>query len=209
MEKMTDMQLQCLLLYLGFAPGAVDGAAGPKTRAALMEFQKEHGLEPDGVCGRNTHAALILAVYNGEEREQTASKTETIADAPGAGIYGSRYFQRSEFRCTCGKCGGFPAEPTKALAAGCDRLRSAAGEALLIVDAGGSGVRCAEHNKAVGGAANSNHLYGKAADLHPTRMTPKQLYDLADKQLGKTGELGLYNWGIHFAPEGKYSRFVG
>jgi hypothetical protein len=35
-----------------------DGDFGPKTKAAVMAFQKKHGLFADGIVGRNTWAAL-------------------------------------------------------------------------------------------------------------------------------------------------------
>ena len=177
-------QAQRLLVALGYDI-PVDGIWGPMSQGAMDTACKEHG-----AAAPFTQQAASVSAKNG--------------------IYGSKYFTRDEFRCTCGRCGGFPVEPTKGLVAGCDKLREAAGVPLLIVDAGGSGVRCKTHNAEVKGAANSNHLYGKAADLHPTGgVTAKQLYDLANKQLGNTGELGLYSWGIHFAPDGSYSRFNG
>jgi hypothetical protein len=76
------------------------------------------------------------------------------------------------------------------------------------VDDGGSGVRCPQHNADVGGVANSNHLYGKSADLH-SEKSPEEMYLVADEILGNTGELGLYNWGIHVGVNCKYSRFTG
>jgi len=39
---------QARLSNLGYAPGSIDGQAGPKTRAALRTFQEAHGLEPTG-----------------------------------------------------------------------------------------------------------------------------------------------------------------
>lgn len=38
----------------------VDGAFGSDTDAALKAWQKEHGLQPDGIAGRNTYRALGL-----------------------------------------------------------------------------------------------------------------------------------------------------
>lgn len=35
-----------------------------------------------------------------------------------------------------------------------------------------SGYRCPRHNAAVGGAKNSQHMYGRAADLPPGRVYP-------------------------------------
>jgi hypothetical protein len=38
---------------------AVDGEFGPKTRRALIAFQRDHGLTPDGVVGPATWGALV------------------------------------------------------------------------------------------------------------------------------------------------------
>lgn len=43
----------------GFDPGGVDGVAGPKTRAAIVAFQKANGLVADGIAGPKTRAALF------------------------------------------------------------------------------------------------------------------------------------------------------
>lgn len=37
----------------------VDGIMGPKTQAALMDFQNQHGLVIDGICGPATRFALL------------------------------------------------------------------------------------------------------------------------------------------------------
>jgi hypothetical protein len=43
------------------APLAVDGIFGPKTRARVVEFQKNNGLAADGIVGPKTWAALLGA----------------------------------------------------------------------------------------------------------------------------------------------------
>jgi uncharacterized protein (TIGR02594 family) len=55
---MNVLDIQRRLLALGFNPGAADGAWGPRTRAACIAFQKSAGLDPDGVVGPKTIAAL-------------------------------------------------------------------------------------------------------------------------------------------------------
>lgn len=50
--------LQASLLRAGFSPGAIDGIFGEATRRALMEFQRDNGLQADGVAGPRTLRAL-------------------------------------------------------------------------------------------------------------------------------------------------------
>lgn len=47
-------ELQRRLGVLGFDTGRVDGILGPDTEAALKDFQRNAGLPPDGICGRDT-----------------------------------------------------------------------------------------------------------------------------------------------------------
>ena len=51
-------QVQRALKQAGFDPGSIDGLIGHRTHTALMEFQKAHHLEPDGVLGVKTWEAL-------------------------------------------------------------------------------------------------------------------------------------------------------
>lgn len=52
-------ELQRRLADGGFDPGSVDGVFGPRTRAAVVAFQKASGLETDGICGPRTWKALL------------------------------------------------------------------------------------------------------------------------------------------------------
>lgn len=58
----TTRGVQGALLELGYDVGKVDGIQGPRTRAAVMAFQRTAGLEVDGVVGPLTRAALARAV---------------------------------------------------------------------------------------------------------------------------------------------------
>lgn len=69
-----------------------------------------------------------------------------------------KYFKKSEFTCKCG-CGETPMN--KDFVFRLDSLRERLGEQMVVT----SGYRCLEHNKAVGGSPNSQHLKGRAADV--------------------------------------------
>lgn len=51
--------IQQKLNSLGFNSGAIDGRFGPKTKAAIIAFQKANGLVPDGIIGPLTWAKLF------------------------------------------------------------------------------------------------------------------------------------------------------
>lgn len=53
-------QAQQVLVLQGYEIGAVDGRLGPRTRAALRQFQEMHGLAPSGELDAGTRAALGL-----------------------------------------------------------------------------------------------------------------------------------------------------
>jgi putative peptidoglycan binding protein len=55
-------QLQRVLAYLGYSPGAADGRYGPSTEAAVRRFQEAHGLVIDGIAGSATLTALKSAL---------------------------------------------------------------------------------------------------------------------------------------------------
>jgi peptidoglycan hydrolase-like protein with peptidoglycan-binding domain len=53
-----NKEIQTALKAAGFYTGNVDGKIGPKTKKAIMEFQKANGLKADGKVGPKTWAAL-------------------------------------------------------------------------------------------------------------------------------------------------------
>ena len=46
--------LQEALSKAGYYDGSIDGKLGSKTRKAILEFQKDHGLVADGIIGKKT-----------------------------------------------------------------------------------------------------------------------------------------------------------
>lgn len=209
---MTIKQKQCLLAYLGYYTGEIDGLWGPKSQEATEAFQRAYGLTVDGIFGVGTEQRIREVIASGEEPtvdKDTENGVVVDKDSQATGTFWDdiQYFKRAEFRCTCGRCGGFPVEPQEDMVRTVNEIRRVLGIPISIVDAGGSGVRCPTHNAEVGGVWNSEHLYGRAADLHSS-ATPAQMKAAAEKVMGNTGGIGLYSWGIH-VDTGKYSRWNG
>ena len=53
-------QIQAALKKAGFYKGKIDGKIGPRTKAAVRDFQKAMKLNPDGVAGSKTLEALKI-----------------------------------------------------------------------------------------------------------------------------------------------------
>lgn len=137
---MDNAQIQIVLNANGFPSGPADGIIGPTTKAAVTYFQQGYN-GPDG----------WLAV-DGVPGPKTQA---ALADLPNL----SAHFTRGELACHhCGK-----AYVRRELLQALESLRDHLGTALPIIDA----YRCAQHNGEVGGAGNSMHLEGLAADTPP------------------------------------------
>ncbi len=55
---LSKSEIQTALKNAGFYEGPIDGKIGPKTKDAIIAFQKENGLKTDGVVGRKTSSEL-------------------------------------------------------------------------------------------------------------------------------------------------------
>ncbi len=81
-------QLQKDLTGLGFYTNSVDGWFGPKTHAAVLDFQKSQRLKEDGLVGPITKAALNAAL-KGLVPSSQVSATATVPTAASISSYNS------------------------------------------------------------------------------------------------------------------------
>ena len=84
-------------------------------------------------------------------------------------------------------------------------VRDHFGKAVTITSA----FRTASHNKKVGGATYSQHLYGKAADIKVSGVAPSVVADFAETLMPSTGGIGRYSTFTHVDVRKVKSRWNG
>ena len=178
---MTIKQVQQLLAYLGYDPGAVDGVDGRQTQAAVRRFQTQEYLTVDGIAGEQTQIRLKDAVWQDRfAKDNTVPSSGQPPDKTGTFWDGIKYFTRDEpyIACPCGRCGGFPVEPAEKLMRLADAVREAAGRPMVPT----STVRCDAYNAEVGCVATSRHRLGHAMDFVIPGMTANQILTIVRRQ---------------------------
>jgi uncharacterized protein YcbK (DUF882 family) len=108
----------------------------------------------------------------------------------------SPHFSREELECKCGcKPDRWTQRRLRVLAVQLERLRKELGGTLGIL----SGHRCRAYNARVGGAVNSQHIYGRAADLSVPRGQQDRYVRAAERvPRFRRGGIGVYpNGGVH------------
>ena len=153
----------------------VDGRYGPETTGAVKRFQSAYGLRADGVAGPRTFAKI----YDLQDNDCTP-----------------KHFSYAELDNGCGK-GGWGGGPLSSSATRenairtmwkLEALRRSLGDKPLYVTSGFRSIAC---NRQVGGAADSQHLYGNAADLTSRDRTLCEIARSARDQ----GFSGIYGPG--------------
>lgn len=80
--------LQQKLKNWGYYAGAVDGIFGPKTKAAVISFQKKNKLTPDGVVGTKTLQALGMSLSGSSTSGSSSSYSNADVNLLAKLIYG-------------------------------------------------------------------------------------------------------------------------
>ena len=145
----------------------INGGFGPRTAVAVREFQADHGLLIDGVVGPKTEAAL-----------------NALHDADNS----TEHFNWSEFSSRDGgSVGKLPILTVvynlRLLMWNLEGLRDRLNRQPIRIN---SGFRTIIYNAKIGGAADSMHQYGLAADISARDFTPVQVAAAA-KNCGFSG----------------------
>lgn len=119
----------------------------------------------------------------------------------------TKNFSLEEFECKCGcKMPADIEENIKELADNLQALRDVIGRIDLT-----NAYRCKEHNADVGGAIDSQHIKGKAADIKSNALSPSEIAsiveDLMKNEKFKTGGIGIYNTFTHVDIRGVRARW--
>ena len=114
----------------------------------------------------------------------------------------SRNFKVKEF---ASKDGSDPIFISQELVELLQKIRTHFGKPVII----NSSYRTASHNKSVGGATYSQHLYGMAADIQVTGVSPKDVAAYAETLLPNTGGIGIYSTFTHVDVRSVKSRWNG
>jgi uncharacterized protein YcbK (DUF882 family) len=111
----------------------------------------------------------------------------------------SENFSRSEFACKC-QC-GFDTVDVELIAV-LSALRSALGPTKI-----NSGCRCHDHNRAVGGVKDSQHVLGRAADIVVQNVDPDIVVAYLNDHYPEQYGVGSYNTFTHIDTRGKKARW--
>lgn len=99
------------------------------------------------------------------------------------------HFKESEFACSC--CG--ETKISQHLISVLELVRMHFNKPVTVT----SSYRCEKHNASVGGAKNSKHLLGIAADIQVKDIEPKLVYQFIDTTFPNSYGLGSYDSFTH------------
>lgn len=114
----------------------------------------------------------------------------------------SEHFRVREFACTGGTDTIFVSPD---LVEVLERIRIHFGRPVIV----SSGYRTEARNRAVGGAAYSQHKYGTAADIYIQGVAPAEVAAYAETLLPDSGGIGIYSGFTHIDVRTGKSRWRG
>lgn len=208
--------VQHQLITAGLLDSVSDGIPGPLTLTAFAKFKKSEFLEYPDLLGKSTALALLEATRSRQapiDRPSEVTGTSLKTFLPKLGWVGARdlvhpggHFTWGEFTKNLTRV---PQKETVInhilrLALYLEDVRDLFGNPTIVVN---SGYRPPAVNKAVGGATNSQHLYGTAADLVISGFSPQEVYTRLNAWHGSKGGLASSSSFTHLDLRGYRARW--
>lgn len=118
----------------------------------------------------------------------------------------SKHFKKKEFACKCG-CGlGLKdGDVNPKLVEALEDVRTHFGKPVVI----NSGLRCEAYNKKVGGAKESQHMKGKAADIRIAGVSPNDIHAYFNEKYTDKYGVGKYRTFTHIDVRANKARWKG
>lgn len=114
------------------------------------------------------------------------------------------FFDTKEFESKDGKPSPFDDTVVKReLIVMLNAIRSRFGKPIIV----NSGYRSPEHNAAVGGVPNSQHVLGTAADIRPEDLSDLSELQEICNEMNARGGVGFYNTFVHVDVRGERARW--
>lgn len=212
-EIITAVQMQ--LISIRLLDSAPDGRAGKLTMAAFAKFKELEYLEYPDLLGQSTANALLEATTTRDApRDDTKAKpTERKVFFPKVGwvaagdpVHDGGHFSWGEFTKNLSRVpqNERVVDAIARLAYYLEEVRSQFGNPSITIN---SGYRPPVINQAVGGASNSQHLYGAAADIVVSGIRPHEVYTRLNRWHGSKGGLGDSNAFTHIDLRGYRARW--
>lgn len=220
-KKLVDCEpkvikaVQEQLISVGLLKSVSDGVAGKLTLAAFAKFKELEYLESPDLLGKSTAIALIEATrpHALPKDNATSLPAEYRAFFPKVGwvsandrIHLGGHFSWGEFtkELTRVPQNAQVVDNIMRLANYLEDVRSRFGKASIVIN---SGYRPPSVNRSVGGASNSQHLYGAAADIVVSGFRPHEVYKHLNQWHGDKGGLGDSASFTHIDLRGYRARF--
>lgn len=212
-EIIKAVQIQLVKTHL--LDGVIDGIAGKQTLAAFAKFKELEYLEYPALLGPDTAIALLeaTAIHTVPKDEGAPINRGHKAFFPKIGwiaagdrIHLGGHFTWGEFTKNLSRV---PQDQRVVdnifrLADYLEDVRELFGKRTVLIN---SGYRPPAVNHAVGGASNSQHLYGAAADIVVSGFAPHEVYKKLDRWHGDKGGLGDGSNFTHIDLRGYRARF--
>ena len=169
--------LQKALIDLGYNCGhyGADGDFGPATEDAVTQFQKDNGLEDDGVAGPNTFAMINKLLAKKDQKQDSNEPKPVIVPPTTTGIYRVR----KSWADASSQVGAF------ASLANAKRMCDIKGKGYYVFDENGNAVY----------EANSSTPKDDSSDIDPNNVVPATTYSGVMLGYASKDERGSYSGG--------------